>query len=111
MDEQFKVTGWREGGVAPHLVLDIECGPLEGVAVMDSMDARDLAIDILASQGPYLLFQPPNPSMQERSGITRNGQHRVKKVDRRRAAANEERLEGFTDDDLALELRRRANDG
>jgi len=111
MDDRFRVTGWTEGGSESYLTLSIECGPLKGHAEMGSMDARDLAIDIIAHQGPYLLFQPPNPSMRERSGDAQRAGNKVKTVNRRRVASNIAALQEFTDEELHLELKRRANDG
>lgn len=67
MNEVFAVTDWWTGGLNPYLRLDIRCGPMEATVSVDSRTAREIAIDVLASQGPYLLFQPPNDSMKERT--------------------------------------------
>jgi hypothetical protein len=62
------VTGWRVGlGDANGYVrLDIDLGVLRAQVFMTSAQARELAVEILVEQSPYLLFQPPNDSMKER---------------------------------------------
>ena len=63
-----QVTDWLVGlGDADEYVrLDIDLGVLKAQVFMSSAQARELAVEILVSQGPYLLFQPPNDRMKER---------------------------------------------
>ena len=62
----FSIADWYVGGSNPYLRLDISTGSLDATVVVDSRTAREIALDVLASQAPYLMFQPPNDSMKER---------------------------------------------
>lgn len=63
----FAVTDWRSGGHPAYLRLFITCGPMEAEVAIDSRTAREIALDVLARQAQYLMYQPPNDSMKERS--------------------------------------------
>ena len=85
-----RVVDWRVGlgDVADHVKLDIDLGVLKAQVSMSSAQARELALEIIVSQGPYLLFQPPNDRMKERQPGPTGHSHRLLGLrDRKRGSA------------------------
>lgn len=62
-----QITHWRLGDVNPYATVTVEFGPFTAEIHCTSRQLRHLAVDVLAEQGPYLEFNPPNPQMRERA--------------------------------------------
>lgn len=60
---EFRVTKWRTNG--DGMFLDIAGSGLSLSVKMDTLEARKIALAVLAHQGEHLRFAPPNPSMRE----------------------------------------------